>query len=59
MHGGSWPQALGKDFSALQDTREKGDYGAWEHVTADEAKAAIEAAHRILEAVREEHPELE
>lgn len=54
---GNWPPALGQDYSVLLRLRGRGDYGRGEHVTPEEAQAAMEAATRIVEAVRGAHPE--
>jgi uncharacterized protein (UPF0332 family) len=49
---GEWPAELGKDFDFLMDLRETGDYGGLTRVSSDDARSAVEAAQRILDAVR-------
>jgi uncharacterized protein (UPF0332 family) len=56
---GLWQASLGQEYSTLAKLREKGDYGGGRHAEPDEARSAIEAATRILDAVRTAHPELE
>ena len=53
---GRWPVALGRDYSALRTLRAKGDYGAGEHVTREEAEEAAQSAQRMLEAIQRESP---
>jgi len=54
-----WPAERGEDYSLLLSLRETGDYGGQMHVSAEEATEAIAAAKRIVELVRDTHPELE
>lgn len=54
---GRWPQEQGKDYSRLVSLRERGDYGGDRHVSREEAVESVERAGRILEQVRQEHPE--
>ena len=56
---GHWPKELGKHYSDLWELRTTGDYGGLEHVTAEDARSAVEMARAILEAVRTQCPELE
>jgi uncharacterized protein (UPF0332 family) len=49
-----WSKELGADYSSLQVTRQVGDYGGGVHVTEQDAVSALEAAERIIEAVRQE-----
>ncbi|OGG51980.1 MAG: hypothetical protein A3F84_15290 [Candidatus Handelsmanbacteria bacterium RIFCSPLOWO2_12_FULL_64_10] len=57
VHAGVWPVDLGKDYSFLLQLRETGDYGGPTHVSGEEALESIEAARRILQAVRDTDPE--
>ena len=54
-----WPASLGEDYSYLLQLRDIGDYGGSQHVMESDAHEAIEAAERILDAVRNDHQELE
>jgi len=49
---------LGKAYSRLLAARNIGDYGANQHVSADEAAEAIEIATRVIKAVAEPRPEI-
>lgn len=49
---GKWPADLGRDFTFCLDMRSVSDYGTEVRVDAKQAADAIEAAHRILLAVR-------
>ena len=53
---GRWSKELGVMYSELNEMRRTGDYGGLAHVTAEEAKRAVQMARRILEAVRSAHP---
>jgi len=55
---GIWPVNLGSDYSSLLATRIIGDYDMSEHVSADQAENAIQAAQRILLAVHKAHPDV-
>ena len=55
---GIWDIEIGADFDTLWELRDLGDYGGSQHVSSDDAKAAIEAARRILDAIRSQNPEL-
>ncbi len=55
---GIWPGNLGSDYSSLLATRITGDYDMSEHVSANQAKKAIQSAQRILLAVHEAHPDV-
>ena len=57
VHAGRWPNQLGQDFSSLQNQRRIGDYGATGRVTQQEAVECVEAAKRIIAAVRNESPD--
>lgn len=54
---GRWPAERGEDFSFLMRLRETGDYGGSMHVAENEAKEATTAAKKILDLVRNAHPE--
>ena len=49
---GIWSKPLGADYSFLHRLRKAGDYGGQMHVSEKSAEEAVEAARRILEAVR-------
>lgn len=51
---GHWSPTLGKAYSSLRRLRSIGDYGAVEHVSAQEAADAVGKAELILEAVAED-----
>jgi hypothetical protein len=51
IRAGRWLIERGQDYSFLLRLRATGDYGGSEHVSTEEAAAALEAAHRILQAV--------
>ncbi|MBM4321640.1 MAG: HEPN domain-containing protein, partial [Deltaproteobacteria bacterium] len=55
---GRWAAELGRDFSSLAELRSTGDYGGALHVAPHDARLAIAAARRILEAVRVIHPDV-
>jgi uncharacterized protein (UPF0332 family) len=55
---GRWPKNLGADYGFLHRLRNTGDYGGQTAVGADSALRAIEAAHRILDAVHRARPDL-
>ncbi|MHC4874642.1 MAG: HEPN domain-containing protein [Planctomycetota bacterium] len=52
IKSGEWNSSLGEDYSFLLSLREVGDYGGNEHVEKQDALEAIEAAKRIISAVR-------
>jgi len=56
---GVWPVQLGADFDALAELRDLGDYGGPHHVGPEDAAAAVEAARRLVGAVRSRYPQLE
>ena len=56
---GTWPPDLGADYRELRRLRATGDYGGFEHVSAEDASQAVEKAKRILETVQRTRPELE
>lgn len=56
---GRWSADLGRDYQALRRMRATGDYSVLENISAEEASAAVGAARRILEGVRQAQPELE
>ena len=49
---GVWTRELGADYSFLHRLRKAGDYGGQMHVSEKSASEAVEAAERILTAVR-------
>ena len=55
---GVWPVELGADFDALLELRDVGDYGGAHHVGPEDAAAAVQAARRVLDAVRSRYPDL-
>ena len=55
---GVWSVDLGADFDAIWGLRDLGDYGGRRHVAPEDARAAVEAARRILESVRSRFPEV-
>ena len=55
---GIWSVDLGADFDTIWALRDLGDYGGRRHVSTEDARATIEAARRLLEAVRARFPEL-
>ena len=59
VKAGEWSVELGQDYRSLLGLRNIGDYGRAEHVKPEEAQAAVEAAKRIVEAVRETRAEFE
>lgn len=54
---GLWPAEVGAAFSWLVNLRYTGDYGGEEHVQPEDARAAVEKARLVLEAVRGSAPE--
>lgn len=52
IHTGEWIEHLGFQFDFLWNLRQTGDYGGKYHVSKEDAKAAVKAAHAILDAVR-------
>ena len=55
---GIWPVELGADFDALLELRDVGDYGGTHHVGPEDAAAAVQAARRVLDAIRSRCPDL-
>jgi len=55
---GLWEKDLGSDYSGLLETRMTANYGMSKHVSLEEAKEAIQAAKRILQAVHKSHPDI-
>ena len=58
VKSGRWPAELGKHYSDLSELRTTGDYGGLEHVTAEDAQAAVRMAQAILDAVDAQCPEV-
>ncbi len=58
VKSGEWSRGLGSDFDDTIRSREMGDYGIAFNVSRDDALHAIDAAARILEKVRESHPDI-
>ena len=58
VKAGIWPVEFGADFDAIWELRDLGDYGGSQHVQADDAAAALDAARRILAAIQSRCPEL-
>lgn len=58
VKSGQWPADLGSDYRSLHTLRNTGDYGGLQHVTAEQAEKAIQAAQRILQAARQACPGL-
>jgi len=52
VNAGRWADSLGKDFDHLRAQRDVGDYGSTRMVTEAEAVECVEAARRIIAAVR-------
>jgi uncharacterized protein (UPF0332 family) len=52
VRSGIWDTSLGRDYTKIFDLRGTSDYGGVVQVTQEEAHSAVEAAGRILEAVR-------
>ena len=53
---GLWTKELGEKYSNLIEMRNIGDYGVTEHVSAENAAAAIESAQSVLDAVHAYDP---
>ncbi|MGD1002888.1 MAG: HEPN domain-containing protein [Candidatus Brocadiia bacterium] len=53
---GRFSETVGTDYSALRSFRDTGDYGGPEHVTAEQAAEAVEAARRILVVINQSLP---
>jgi uncharacterized protein (UPF0332 family) len=51
-----WPADLGASFTKLRRLRETGDYGGGQHVTEQEARAAVATAQTITHAVSQAYP---
>jgi uncharacterized protein (UPF0332 family) len=58
VKSGIWSLDLGADFDAIWELRDLGDYGGGQHVSAEDAVAAVAAARRILDAIRSRFPQL-
>ena len=56
---GIWSVDLGADFDTLWELRDLGDYGGIQHVSQEDATAAVDAARRIHQAIRQLYPDLE
>ena len=54
---GRWPVERGQEYSLLFALRSTGDYGGAEHVADEEAREALAAARRILQAVHDASPQ--
>jgi uncharacterized protein (UPF0332 family) len=59
VKGGEWSAELGEAYQVLSDLCEKADYGGVMRVSQKEAKASVDKAAEIIEAVRRTCPELE
>ena len=59
VRAGRWPRETGAAYSDLFKLRLLSDYDVVSPISAEAAEAAIDAAARILEAVRQAHPDLE
>jgi uncharacterized protein (UPF0332 family) len=57
VRAGKWPAERGAAYARLFELRQTGDYGVGEHVTAQDARRAAEAARDILAAVAGDHPD--
>lgn len=57
VRSGLWPEASGEDYAQLLRLRNTGDCGGPQHVSADEAAKAVQAAGRIMWAVATEDPD--
>ena len=55
---GIWTVEMGADYRSLHALRSTGDYGGLEHVSSDQAEQSLQAAERILSAVKQNYPEL-
>ena len=55
---GRWPTDLGSDYRFLGRLRVEGDYDMTASVTPEGSRSAVEKACRILEAVRQERPDV-
>ena len=56
---GRWTVDHGAGYSELHSLRQTGDYGVLERVSRDDARRALDLAREIIEAVKQECPELE
>jgi len=54
---GIWETHLGRGYSRLVQLRTRGDYGAGQHVSHEDALEAIQIASKILRKVSELHPD--
>ena len=54
-----WTIDLGADFDAVWELRGLDDDGGLRHLTPEDAAAAVQAARRILQAVKTQFPQLE
>lgn len=59
VRSGRWGAELGSNYQSLRTLRKTGDYGGLEHVAEEQAREAIEAARRILEAAVRTCPKLD
>lgn len=55
---GIWTIDLGADFDSIWELRDLGDYGGGQHVEQEDARAAFDAACKIIDTVRSQFPEL-
>ena len=55
---GIWTVEMGADYRSLHALRSTGDYGGLEHVSSEQAEQSLQAAERILSAVKQNYPEL-
>jgi uncharacterized protein (UPF0332 family) len=56
---GVWTIELGADFDSIWELRDLGDYGGGQHVEPEDARAAFDAACKIIDTVRSQFPEME
>ena len=54
---GIWETDLGRGYSRLVQLRTRGDYGAGQHVSSEDALEAIQIASKILHKVSKLHPD--
>ena len=59
IKSGRLPAQLSGDYRTIRSLRETGDYGGFEHVTGEQAEQAVQAAQRILQAIRQICPPLD
>jgi uncharacterized protein (UPF0332 family) len=58
VRSGEWTTQLRQSYDLLVQLRQTGDYGGLQRVSAEDAAAAIPAAERIPESIRQSCPEL-